>query len=255
MPPLHDSQIENSSLATPAVAEVSSHISPWLAPLVYPLGRYCLMPTYFQRIQVLGREHLAIDGPMILAPTHRSRWDAFMVPYAAGQDITGRHLHFMVSLNETKGLQGWFVRQLGGYAINPNRPTIASLRHTLELIQQQQVIVIFPEGGDYVGLGDDPQHRVYDLKPGLARLALQAASSQAGSTLKIVPMSILYSAPVPHWRSSAQIRIGRPLEVASYQSCSLKQSAQTLTVDLESSLRSLHCPCPEQSSHNTSPPV
>ena len=73
---------------------------------MYLLGRHALLPLYFRQIEVIGREHLPLSGPVLLAPTHRSRWDALMIPYAAGRDITGRDLRFLVSEDEMRGVQG-----------------------------------------------------------------------------------------------------------------------------------------------------
>ncbi|WP_231948062.1 lysophospholipid acyltransferase family protein [Phormidesmis priestleyi] len=216
---------------------VNSRLSPWLASLVYPIGRYGLLPFYFRGIEVLGREHLPTAGPVILAPTHRSRWDAFMIPYIAGQDITGRILRFMVSADEMTGLQGWFIRRLGGFSIDTQHPAIASLRHSVELLQNREVLVIFPEGGD---LQVNRSCQLNRLQPGLARLALQSEASQANLGVQIVPISISYSCPSVPWRSAVKICIGAPLNVADYSSGSSKLAARQLTGDLQKALQALN---------------
>lgn len=225
-----------SSLMSAKANSTNSRLSPWLASLVYPLGRYGLLPFYFRRIEVLGRENLPTAGPAILAPTHRSRWDAFMVPYAAGQDVTGRVLRFMVSADEVKGLQGWFIRRLGGFAIDTKHPAIASLRHSVELLQNGEVLVIFPEGGDLRGNRSCQLNR---LQPGLARLALQSEASQPNLGIQIVPIDISYSGSSVPWRSAVKICIGTPLKVADYSSGASKGAARQLTNDLQKSLQAL----------------
>jgi len=210
-----------------------SRFSPWMLTLAYPLGRYGLLPCYFEQIDVTGREHLPTTGPVILAPTHRSRWDALLVPYAAGHDITGRHLRFMVSADEVVGAQGWLIRRMGGFPINTKHPAIASLRHGVELLQHGEVLVIFPEGNIFRDIELRP------LKPGLARLALQAQANHVDLGIKIVPISIHYNHPMVPWRSRASIHIGTPLQVADYHMGSPKQNAQQLTAALEQSLNQL----------------
>ncbi|MBL1175094.1 lysophospholipid acyltransferase family protein [Pantanalinema sp. GBBB05] len=210
-----------------------SRVSPWLISLAYPVGRHALLPFYFQQIEVSGQEHLPHSGAVILAPTHRSRWDAFMIPYVAGHDITGRHLRFMVSANEMTGLQGWFIRRMGGFPIDPKRPTIASLRHGVELLQAGETLVIFPEGDIY------RDKQVQPLKPGLARLALQAEASRAHLGITIVPISICYSEPLVPWRCRVAIRIGKPLKVADYNTAAPKQQAKKLTDDLQQALSTI----------------
>ena len=215
-------------------AAVSSHISPWLTSVVYPLGRHLVMPFYFGAIEVVGREHLPTsDCPTVLAPTHRSRWDAAIVPYAAGFDITGRHLRFMVSADEMEGLQGWFIKNLGGFPMNTKQPAISSLRHGVELLKAGETLVIFPEGNIF------RDNQVRSLKPGLARLALQAASSQTNLDIKIVPINIAYSQPIPDRGCNVKINIGSPLSAANYRTGTNKQQAQKLTADLKSALQSL----------------
>ena len=215
-------------------AIVTSRVSPLLKSVVYPLGRYIVLPFYFGQIQVSGQEHLPATNPVILAPTHRSRWDALVVPYAAGAYVTGRHPRFMVSANEMAGLQGWFIRRLGGFPIDTDQPGIGSFRHAVELLNEGEMVVIFPEGKIF---RDD---RVHPLKRGLARMALQVESIQPGIGVQIVPISIHYSQPVPHWRCDVKIDIGSTLQVAEYYSTSVKKSAKQLTADLEIALKQVH---------------
>ena len=217
----------------PTAAPAPSRFSPWLLSLAYPIGRYGVMPLYFKQIEVAGREHLPTAGPVILAPTHRSRWDAFMAPYIAGHDITGRHLRFMVSADEVVGLQGWFIRRMGGFPINTKRPAVASLRHGVELLQHGEVLVIFPEGNIF------REAQVQSLKPGLARLALQAESSHPNLGIQIVPIYTGYSDPTVPWRCSAKVQVGAPLAVANYLGGSPKQNAQRLTAELRQALEKL----------------
>ncbi len=226
-----------SSLMSAKADSVNSRLSPWLASLVYPIGRYGLLPFYFRRIEVSGREHLPTTGPVILAPTHRSRWDAFMVPYAAGQDVTGRVLRFMVSADEVTGLQGWFIRRLGGFSIDTEHPAIASLRHSVALLQNQEVLVIFPEGGD---LQVNRSCQLNRLQPGLARLALQSETSQANLGIQIVPINISYSCSLVPWRAAVKICLGAPLRVTDYRAGSSKIAARKLTDDLQKALQALN---------------
>ncbi len=191
------------------------------------------MPFFFRQIKVEGRENLPRSGPVIFAPTHRSRWDAFMIPFAAGHDVTGRHLRFMVSANEVVGFQGWFIRRLGGFPIDTTRPAIASLRHGMELLQAGEALVIFPEGDIFRDLEIQP------LKPGLARLAIQAEISQPNLGVNVVPIYLRYTPPFVPWRSRVKIRIGTPIQVSSYCDGTPKQNAQRLTTDLQRALRQI----------------
>ncbi len=227
----HQTSVQNT--ANTQVAPFTSRISPWLNPLVYFLGHHFL-PLFFGRIQITGQENIPKTGPVILAPTHRSRWDALLVPYAAGRCVTGRDLRYMVLITECLGLQGWFIRRLGGFAVDPKRPSITTLRHAVELLQHGEMLVIFPEGGICKG------SKVHPLKPGIARLALTAESSQKGLGVKVLPIGINYSESNPQWGTDVTIHIGSPIQVADYMHDSIKQDAKRLTTDLAKTLKQLN---------------
>jgi 1-acyl-sn-glycerol-3-phosphate acyltransferase len=213
---------------------ISSHISPWLTRIAYPLGTHIVLPFYFGRIEVTGQENIPRQGPLILAPTHRSRWDALVMPLATGKWASGRDLHYMISSNEYKGVQGWFMKRLGGFPVDPTRPGIGSFRHSVKLLRQGEALVIFPEGDIY------REPKVQPLKSGVARIALEAQSHLPEETVKILPISLSYSDPYPTWGCDVKVEIGEPLEVSDYSSSSIRKSAARLTADLESALRDLH---------------
>jgi 1-acyl-sn-glycerol-3-phosphate acyltransferase len=219
---------------TAKVAPVNSRVCHWLTPILYPLGRHFVIPSYFGKLTITGQENIPKTGPIILAPTHRARWDALLIPFAVGKPITGRDLRFMVSEDEVKGIQGWFIQRMGGFPVNTKHPGIGSIRHSVELLRDGESLVIFPEGNIY---RDGPVH---PLKPGMARIALQAETSKPGLDLKIVPISIQYSEAYPSWRSEASVTIGTPINVADYNTKSAKKSAQLLTNNLENALKELN---------------
>lgn len=214
---------------------ISSRITPWVASFVYPVGTYLVSPSYFDRVEVTGQENIPPTGPVILAPTHRSRWDALVVPLTTGKLASGRHLHYMISANEYKGVQGWFMKHLGGFPVDPQRPGIESVRYSVNLLSRGEMVVIFPEGDIY------RERRVHPLKRGVATIALGAQSRlEGGETVKILPVSIRYSQPYPTWRCSVRVDIGQPLDVANYSCGSLRKNSQQLTADLEVALRKIH---------------
>lgn len=221
-----------SQSAESQITAIDSRISPWLTPIAYCLGCWFVLPAYF-RIRIRGQENLPKEGPVILAPTHRARWDSLLLPYAAGRFVTGRDLRFMVSANEVTGFQGWFIRRLGGFPVNPRNPAIASLRYGVEVLQNRETLVIYPEGNIF------RDNQLRPLKPGLARLALQAEASKPGLGIKVVPVYLHYSQAFPKWGCHVDVAIGKPLEVNAYQQGAPKQNAQQLTEDLEAALRQL----------------
>lgn len=222
---------------TPENAKVAhittSEISPWLGHLAYFLGGHFVLPFFFGRVKVSGQENLPKTGPVILAPTHRARWDSLLLPYATGRCVTGRDLRFMVTVTECQGFQGWFVRRLGGFSVDPKQPSITTLRHSVELLKHGEMLVIYPEGGIF------RDGELHPLKPGIARLALTTESIYPGLGIQIIPITINYSEPFPAWGTDVSIQIGSPIKVEDYAKGTLKQNAKSLTGDLATALKKL----------------
>jgi 1-acyl-sn-glycerol-3-phosphate acyltransferase len=220
------------SAANPKAACSNSRVSAWLSPLMYLLGHNLVLPLFFGRIAIAGQENIPKTGPVILAPTHRSRWDALLVPYAAGRCTSGRDPRFMVDINECNGLQGWFIERLGGFPVNPKHPSITTLRHAVDLLVNGEMLVIFPEGGIRKG-------ELHPLKPGISRLALTAEVNNLNLGVQILPISIDYSQTNPSWGTNVCINIGKPIKAADYIRGYIKNDANRLTQDLRKSMQQL----------------
>ncbi|MEL6438783.1 MAG: 1-acyl-sn-glycerol-3-phosphate acyltransferase [Cyanobacteria bacterium J06621_8] len=234
-----------------------SHISPWLSRIIYSIGSHVVLPLFFGNIQIEGQENIPLHDPVIIAPTHRSRWDALVVPYALGRLVSGRDLRFMVSADEVKGIQGWIIRHMGGFPVNTERPQISSIHHSIDLLKtNQEMLVIFPEGGIF----NDEQ--IHPLKRGVALIALQTETSlcdESANTsittqdlstpqnsvvasplsVKILPVRVHYSQPYPTWGTNIKVNIGVPLAVKDYLGKSLRKSSQDLTAAMQTSLQKL----------------
>ena len=134
----------SSSLKTRSSA-LDTGIDPFWAPLAMFLTQDMAL-HYLRERTVLGSENLPNEGPVLLAPTHRARWDALMIPMAAGRRVTGRDCRFMVTRTEMSGLQGWFLHRLGCFAVDQDKPSLTTLRFALDLLESGQQLVVFPEG-------------------------------------------------------------------------------------------------------------
>src|ERR671932_519815 len=94
LPAMPTLQLPVNHAVTRSYKPTTSRCSPFLTPLAYFLGQRFLLPLYFRKISVSGQENLPHSGPVILAPTHRARWDSLVLPLAAGRPVTGRDLRF-----------------------------------------------------------------------------------------------------------------------------------------------------------------
>ncbi len=160
---------------------------------------------FFRERIVLGKENLPKSGPVLLAPTHRARWDGLMLTMVAGRRITGRDCRFMVTRTEMQGPQGWFLERLGCFPVDQLRPSLRTLRFSIDLMVEGQQLVVFPEGR--INRTGKPIR----LKQGLARLA-QLAHKQ-GVDVQIIPIGLGYSEASPKLFGKAAICIAKPMHV------------------------------------------
>ena len=72
-------------------------IDSFWAPLAMFTTQDLALRLQFRKRLVLNPENLPHQGPVLLAPTHRARWDALMLPMAAGRRVSGRDCRFMVT--------------------------------------------------------------------------------------------------------------------------------------------------------------
>ena len=220
--------VNHSSALSARERSLCNGINPWLAPLAMVLTQDVALSGFFRRgVRVLGAEHLPMDGPLLLAPTHRSRWDALMLPRAAGRRVTGRDCRFMVSSDEMAGLQGWFLHRLGCFPVNPRKPAAASLRFAVELLQAGQQLVVFPEGR--IQQDDAPLR----LMPGLARLAALAAGQ--GVAVPVLPVGLAYSHAKPRFGDRAALCFGAPLRLSGPG----REAAADLNAELAAGLQAV----------------
>jgi len=212
------------ALITARERSVCNGVSPWLAPLAMVLTQDLAVPGFFSRVMVRGREHLPRSGAVLLAPTHRARWDALLVPHAAGRRVWGRDCRFMVTRDEMEGPQGWLLQRLGCFPVDQGRPTLASLRLAVNLLERGEQLVMFPEGRIH------RHDETLRLHQGLARLAQLAAGQ--GVDVRVVPVGIAYGQPVPRPGQAAAVQIGPALQVAGGG----REAAMAFTTELAASM-------------------
>tara|TARA_Y100001968_G_scaffold332764_1_gene392155 strand:- start:6842 stop:7456 length:615 start_codon:yes stop_codon:yes gene_type:complete len=163
---------------------------------------------FFSKTIVLGKEFLPLKGPVVLAPTHRSRWDGLMLTMAAGRRVTNRDCRFMVTRSEMKGIQGWFLNRLGCFAIDQERPSLVSLRYSVDLLISGQQLVVFPEGR--ISRNTKPKK----LKQGLVRIVQLA--HKKGIEIDVLPIGLGYSDVVPKPGGLAAICFSEPLRISDF---------------------------------------
>ena len=195
-------------------SEISFGVQPFLALLAMWLTQDIVMRFFFSKKIIIGKENLSsLEGSVILAPTHRSRWDGLALTLATGRRITKKDCRFMVTTPEMKGIQGWFLKRLGCFSINQASPSLFSLRYAIDLIVSQNQLVIFPEGKI------NKNRKKVNFKQGLFRLAKIA--SKKGSLVHVVPIGIAYSRINPRFRDQVALCIEKPLTLNDFEGFSI----------------------------------
>ena len=110
-------------------------INPILGLIAMFITQDIVMKIFFKERKIIN-DNFSIpkNSSVILAPTHRSRWDGLILTMAMGRRVTKKDCRFMVTKSEMNGIQGWFLRRLGCFSINQLSPSLAVLRYAVDLI-------------------------------------------------------------------------------------------------------------------------
>lgn len=208
-----------------------SYVSPWLIAFFWPI-HWLVMRLYF-RVRIHHADRIPSKGPVILAPTHRTRWDTLMLYEAVRKAPRFRMLRFLTSHNEVaQGLQGWFIRRLGAFPINTTRPTPGALKHCREILQSGQALVIFPEGDIYrLAPGE-----IHPLKPGAAWISLNVQRNLGEEALAIVPIRLNFSDRLLRFGSTADVEVLPPIAVSDFVELPRKEAIASLTSEIQQAL-------------------
>ncbi len=181
-------------------------LNPALGFIAMFITQDIVLRFFFSKKKVI-KEGFSIPSntSIILAPTHRSRWDGLVLTMAMGRRITSKDCRFMVTKSEMKGIQGWFLKRLGCFSVNQLSPSLSTLRYAIDLIEKGEQLVVFPEG-KINKLG-----KKLALKEGLYRLSKLATKKTASIT--IIPIGIAYSELSPKFGSQFCLSFGQPISI------------------------------------------
>ncbi len=179
-------------------------INPILGLIAMFITQDIVMNIFFKEKKIIYNKLLIPENSsIILAPTHRSRWDGLILTMAMGRRVTKKDCRFMVTKSEMKGIQGWFLKRLGCFSINQKSPSLSVLRYAVSLIVNKKQLVVFPEGKI------NKYGKIIVLKEGLFRLARLATKKT--NFITIIPIGIAYSEVSPTFRSKVSLCFGEPL--------------------------------------------
>jgi 1-acyl-sn-glycerol-3-phosphate acyltransferase len=107
-------------------------IAKWIARMLYR--------TWF-RLSTTGLEHIPKTGPVIVCCNHISNWD----PISLGIPLQ-RKIRYMAKAELFVPVIGAFVRQLGAFPVKRGGVSKDSIRTSLNVLKQGELLGIFPEG-------------------------------------------------------------------------------------------------------------
>lgn len=95
------------------------------------------------RLSVVGGKHIpARGGPYVMAPVHRSNLDFLLVAL-----LNRRRMRYMAKASLWKWRPGGkFIAMLGGFPVHRGSTDRAALRTCLQVIENGESVVLFPEG-------------------------------------------------------------------------------------------------------------
>ncbi len=200
-------------------------INPILGFIAMFVTQDIVLRFFFSEKKIINNNFsIPINSSIILAPTHRSRWDGLVLTMAMGRRITNKDCRFMVTRSEMRGLQGWFLERLGCFSVNQSSPSLKALRYAVELIERREQLVVFPEGKI------NKYGKKLVLKEGLFRLARIA--SKKTKSIFIIPIGIAYSKTSPRFRDKCCLSFGQPISIDHYLNLSIKEFNEFLSDEM-----------------------
>src|SRR6185437_3495736 len=92
-------------------------------------------------LRVSGAEHIPSTGSAVIAPNHKSFYDAFFIAAA-----TRRQVLFMGKSELFTVWQGRLLLRLGGFPVKRGESDADALETSRQILQQGGVLALFPEG-------------------------------------------------------------------------------------------------------------
>ena len=200
--------------------DIRYRINPVLGILAMFVTQDIVLRFFFSKKKIINDGFsIPTNASIILAPTHRSRWDGLVLTMAMGRRVTKKDCRFMVTKSEMRGIQGWFLKRLGCFSINQLSPSVSALRYATDLIIKGEHLVVFPEGKI------NKYGKKLVLKEGLYRLARLALKKTEPI---IIPIGIAYSKVSPQFRSEFCLSFGQPIAMKDCLNLTIKEFNELL---------------------------
>lgn len=146
------------------------------------------------RVKIVGAENVNTEKGVIVAPNHRSNWDAVILGVA-----TKRELRFLAKSELFKNkLGGMFLKWFGAFPIERGKGDIAAVRTALKVLGEGEALLIFPEG---------TRKKVDDNGPAKTGVVMMASHAK-------VPIVPVYISGDYRWMNKITVTFGKPIDVS-----------------------------------------
>lgn len=183
--------------------------------------------VFFKQINIVGKENLRVDGPVILVANHPN---TFMDPLLIAT-FTRQRVGFLANgslfRNPILARVFNFFQMIPIYRRVDIRPgekqdNKDAFRKCHAYLEKGKTLLVFPEGTSHHEL------KLREIKTGTARIALSyEAIKNFEGKLKILPVSLDYSNAI-EFRSIVSIHVQRPLELTNYREMYSANEAATI---------------------------
>ena len=169
---------------------------------VYETIRFLIIPLVklIWRFKITGAAHIPKDGPVVIAPNHKSFYDSFFVALA-----TPREVRFMAKQELFEGRSARLLSMLGAFPVKRGEADPEALETARMVLRDGGVLALFPEGTRH----RDPDE-LRAPRRGAGRLAIEAGAPIvpcaiggterlffAGFLPRPVRVQVAFAAPIP----------------------------------------------------------
>jgi 1-acyl-sn-glycerol-3-phosphate acyltransferase len=169
---------------------------------VYETIRFLILPLVklIWRFKITGKDQIPKDGPVVIAPNHKSFYDSFFVGLA-----TPREIRFMAKKELFEGKSARLLSMLGAFPVKRGEADPEALETARMVLRDGGVLALFPEGTRH----RDPDE-LRAPRRGAGRLAIEfgapivpcAISGTeklffAGFLPRPVKVQVAFAAPIP----------------------------------------------------------
>ncbi len=112
--------------------------------MLYTIAKgFCkLLYNIIFRIEAQGLENIPSEGGAVICPNHISNHDAILVTVAIKRRVTYLAKEEIFSFKPL----GWLLKKIGAIPIKRGSGDIGAVRKAIEVLADDKIIIIFPEG-------------------------------------------------------------------------------------------------------------